>query len=281
MWPRICAALKCVRPPSLAGAVLALRPADFVSLSKAKLHGMLSMKLKNLKCSRLAVGLSAGAGFYISSGDETYCMPPRKKSGGKEPVHVDMRPLASEEDAQAALCAPVAEATPLPVPVPVSHVEDATEREVWSRKKSRIYEAYAKDPSDSTRCVGQSTENVTDGDVCGENLACFTASLWTHLKAKHPLLWKELKGTGSGSQWLGSANTSVAAASGAPVEGSAQLACVVSRTNRWWTHYVAPPKRRFQMRLQHSSRQERVRPSPCWTARSTDTTHRQTAVSPL
>ena len=95
--------------------------------------------------------------------------------------------------------------------------EDATPRSTSSKKgvtTSRVYEAFVTDPTDSNRCLCQSTENVIGGGTCNENVGKVVQTMWSHLKAKHPQHWRTLKGC--------AASTSVS--SSAP-EGGCVLAC--------------------------------------------------------
>ena len=62
------------------------------------------------------------------------------------------------------------------------------------------------------------------------NLATFTSSLWTHLKAKHPRLHKALKSKDCGAKWLSDsdAGPSLASTSESELRGSATFLCEVS-----------------------------------------------------
>ena len=68
----------------------------------------------------------------------------------------------------------------------------------------------------------QSRENTVGGRICGTPIADYTQSLWTHLKSKHPQLWKELKGLNTDS---GDAPTS---AQPSELQSSTTLVCAVS-----------------------------------------------------
>ena len=65
-----------------------------------------------------------------------------------------------------------------------------------SKKTSRAYEAFELDPNDSDgkHYFCQSKENTPGGCVCGDRIAAYTQSLWTHLQGKHKRTWQELKG---------------------------------------------------------------------------------------
>ena len=91
--------------------------------------------------------------------------------------------------------------------------------------KPTVYEAYGRDSTDSSVCICQSTENTVDGAVCGQPIADFNASLWTHLKLRHPVLWATLKGIGSDGSGSGDPVTASSTTQGA-LEGSAKLSCV-------------------------------------------------------
>ena len=53
------------------------------------------------------------------------------------------------------------------LPVALAHPQESQSS---SRKTSRVHEAFTTDPTDSSRCLCQSTENVVGGGVCNENI---------------------------------------------------------------------------------------------------------------
>ena len=119
----------------------------------------------------------------------------------------------SEEDLAAAM--------PSLVRVPVAIAQPEQESQSSSRKgvtTSRVHEAFLTDPTNSSRCLCQSTENVVGGGVCNENVGKVVQTMWSHLKAKHPQHWEMLKGFGGND----AAGTS--ASKSAP-EGGCSLAC--------------------------------------------------------
>jgi hypothetical protein len=101
------------------------------------------------------------------------------------------------------------------LPVGLAHPQESQSS---SRKTSRVHEAFTTDPTDSSRCLCQSTENVVGGGVCNENIGKVPQTMWYHLKWKHPQLWETLKGFG------GSAASGTSASTGAP-QGGCLLAC--------------------------------------------------------
>ena len=89
------------------------------------------------------------------------------------------------------------QAHPLPQgEVQMCHAADATppSSSKKGRATSRVYEAFKQDPTDNSRYICQSTEDVVGGGVCNDSCVHSTSTMWTHLKAKHPLHWQTLKG---------------------------------------------------------------------------------------
>ena len=163
---------------------------------------------------RLTLGLAVGAGVLVQP--TANCTPKKRKA-------VEVVPTFATE----------AEANQLPIAVatPMLHAVDATERGPRTdsgRKTSRVYEAFGRDSADSSICICQSIENTADGSVCGQRIADYTSSLWTHLKGRHPVLWAKLKGIGSdGSASASGDPVTASSASQAALEASAKLSCVV------------------------------------------------------
>ena len=84
--------------------------------------------------------------------------------------------------------------------------------EGFQKKTSRVYEAYkpADDMTGYAYCTA--TEGVAGGGQCLKPIKIYTESLWTHLNAKHPRLWQELKGLlGADAQLDGGIVSSVGA----------------------------------------------------------------------
>ena len=141
---------------------------------------------------------------------------------------VEGRPSTVEE-AEALAVAPVAEAIEVPA-------EDATPNEgAGGRKRSRVYEVFEADPTDTNYVFCQCREGVFGGNTCRERVKSQHSPtiLRNHLKSKHPATHVRLK------ECAGDGNTHASAA--ARLAQPAQLA----------------------VNLQHCSRQERSAASMC------------------
>ena len=89
--------------------------------------------------------------------------------------------------------------TVAPVPVTVAievPAEDATPNEgAGGRKRSRVYEVFEADPTDTNYVFCQCREGVFGGNTCGERVKSQHGPtiLWNHLKSKHPATRNILK----------------------------------------------------------------------------------------
>ena len=96
--------------------------------------------------------------------------------------------------------------TVAPVPVTVAievPAEDATPNEgAGGRKRSRVYEVFEADPTDTNNVFCQCREGVFGGNTCRKCVKSQQSPtiLWNHLKSKHPatrIRLKECDGDGN------------------------------------------------------------------------------------
>jgi hypothetical protein len=78
-------------------------------------------------------------------------------------------------------------------------VEAAPAQRTTGNKRSRVHEAFTRDPNDTEYCICQSTEGVKSrGHVCGSRIKCTSSTkpLWNHVEKFHPNKYTQLKGDG-------------------------------------------------------------------------------------
>ena len=67
-------------------------------------------------------------------------------------------------------------------------------------KRSRVHEAFTRDPNDTEYVICQLTEGVKGRHVCGGRIKLATSSstkpCWNHVETFHPHTYKQLKGDG-------------------------------------------------------------------------------------
>ena len=113
---------------------------------------------------RLGLGLAAeSAAMLLGQSEDANCMPKRKERATVPEVQLE------EITAASILSAPMAQAHPLPQgEVQMCHAVDATppSSSKKCRATSRVYEAFKQDPTDNSRYICQSTEDVIGGARC-------------------------------------------------------------------------------------------------------------------
>ena len=94
---------------------------------------------------------------------------------------VEARPSTVEE-AETLAVAPVAEAIEVPA------VDATPNQGAGGHKRSRVYEVFEADPTDTNYVFCQCREGVFGGNSCGERVKSQHGPtiLWNHLKSKHP-----------------------------------------------------------------------------------------------